>query len=129
MESPNVTRVGNWAAVAVILFFLAAILLPISYFFVLPRYQTAQLLKNGIQAEGVITAIAPTGTYYNSQPEAEITIQVHSTTTPEMILFTTKARQVINPLSASPFQPGKKVLIRYEQSNPSKATIEYAEGS
>lgn len=123
--SPKVIRVGNWAAIVFILFILAVVLIPIGYFMIWPSYQNSQILKNGIQAEGTITAIEPTGNYYNDQPEAKIAVSVHPTSTGQTATFTTVIRYIVNPIYSPQLQPGKLVLIRYLPNDPSKATIEY----
>ena len=107
---------------------LFSTLLYAAYIAFWPSFQNNQLLKNGAQAEGVITDVQPTGNYINRQPEARITIQAHTTSTAgDGPLFMTQTVMAINPLFVPQFQVGKQVLIRYDKHNPARAAIEYTQ--
>lgn len=90
----------------------------------MPNIERDRLLKDGVQAEGVIQDIEPTGNVYNDQPQAEITILV---TLPDKQTYTAKTRMIINPIYAPRFQPGKRVQIRYDKEDRTKIAIESTE--
>jgi len=124
---PSASKNGVVLLVALV---FAASFGAVGYFMLWPEYQTNKILKNGVLAEGVITAIEPTGNYYNDQPQALITIEVRSTTTSGPgSTFTTHSRKVINPIYAPLFQPGKRVQIRYLPNDPDTAAIESVESA
>lgn len=121
----QVTQLSNAASALIILFFVAVTVVPVGYFLVWPNYVRSQLLKNGLQAEGTIVRIEPTGTYVNDQPQARITVEVRPT---EGQPFQAETKMVINALYVPLYQPGKRVLVRYDENDHTKMTIEYTEG-
>lgn len=118
------TTVHSAWGVVVILLIGAVIVCPIVYFFIWPSHVRSQLLANGIQAQGTITAIRPTGNYMNNQPEAAITVTIQPA---QGEPFQAETRMIVNPLYSPQFQPGKSVLVRYDQNDRTKMTIEYTQ--
>ncbi len=117
-------QLGKTASRLVILAFAAIIIVPIAYFMIWPSYVRSQLLKTGLQAEGTIVDISPTGNYVNNQPEARIVVDIRPEGgTP----FRSETRMIINPIYAPSYQPGRNVRVRYDQNDPSKMTIEYTQ--
>lgn len=124
-SGPIVKRVPGYVGILILLFFAVAIIGPLTYFFIWPNYVRSNLLKTGIQAEGRIVSVEPTGNYINDQPEARIVIDV---TPKDGAPFRSETRFVIHQLYVPLYQPGKRVLVRYEKGDHSKMTIEYTEG-
>lgn len=126
VSGPQSIRVNRLWGRIVILFLGVVIAGPLIYFVFWPQYVRTELLKNGLEAEGVITEISPTGNYFNNQPEARIVVTV---TPKEGTPFRSETRMVINPLYSPSYQPGKRVRVRYDKNDSSKMTIEYTEGA
>ena len=122
-ESTQKNVTGIWL---ILIASIAAIAFPLVYFVIWPAHVRSVLLQTGIQAEGVITNIEPTGNQINHQPEIKITVDVTPKDGP---VFRTNTKQVVNPIFAPSFQPGKRVLVRYDAHDHSKMTIEYTQGS
>lgn len=126
VRSPAPAAGGSKFGVLIVVFILAASLGMIGYFLIWPSYQRDQLLQNGIQAEGTITAIEPTGSIVNSQPEARVTVSIRPT---GGTAYTAVTKMVINAIYAPQYQPGKNVLVRYDKNNPSEFAIEFVQGN
>lgn len=125
LSGPIIKRAPGYIGVLILLFFVAVTIGPLSYFFIWPNYVRSNLLKTGLQAEGQIVSVEPTGNYINNQPEARIIIDV---TPKDGVPFRSETRLVVHQLSAPLYQPGKRVLVRYDVNDHSKMTIEYTEG-
>ncbi len=124
--SPGTPARDSRVGVLIVVLILVASLGMIAYFFIWPSYQRDQLLQNGIQAEGTITSIEPTGSVVNSQPVARVTVTIRPT---GGTAYTAVTKMVINAIYAPQYQPGKKVLVRYDKENPSEFAIEYVQGN
>lgn len=124
-SGPIIKRAPGYVVALILLFFVAVTIGPLTYFFIWPNYVRSSLLKTGLQAEGQIVSVEPTGNYINNQPEARIIVDV---TPKDGVPFRSETRLVIHQLSVPLYQPGKRVLVRYNENDHSKMTIEYTEG-
>lgn len=122
--TPKTFADKHWGLIIVALVLLTAVL-PLGYFIIWPSYVNSQLLKYGLQAEGTIVDIEPTGNYINEQPQARITVDVRPT---DGKPFRAETKMIINALYAPMYQPGRPVRVRYDKDDHSKMTIEYTAG-
>lgn len=89
-----------------------------------PEYSRNKLIREGVQANGIILDADPTGSVYNSQPEIRFRLRVSPADGRE---YEAETDMIINPIYAPQFQPGKTVKVRYDQQDRARVTIEETE--
>lgn len=78
------------------------------------------LLQNGQTAQAVILNMWDTGVSINDNPRIGMKLEVRP---PNGAPFQAEVKQVISRLSASQYQPGQMLEVKYDPANPSKVAI------
>ena len=79
-----------------------------------PQHLQDQLRRTGTPATAKIVDIRPTGSWYNNQPEVNISLQIHPSQGEDFLAQTTT---VINPVYLPKFQPGMTINVVYNPND------------
>jgi uncharacterized protein DUF3592 len=87
-----------------------------------PSQQSKKLLQTGLPAKAKVLSIIDTGVTVNENPQAQLTLEV----TPQsgMSPYQAVTRMIISRLQIPQFQPGAKLLVKYDPNNPMMVAIE-----
>jgi len=87
-----------------------------------PMQASKAILQNGLPGKARVLAIADTGMTVNDSPSVRLTLEV----TPDNRMsgpYQTELRTLINRLQVAQFQPGARLLIKYDPNNPMAVAI------
>lgn len=79
-----------------------------------------RLLRDGVAAQATILSIWETHLYVNNQPQIGILLEV---TSPSGQVFQTQTKMIISQLQIPQFQPGTRVMVKYDPADFTKITI------
>lgn len=86
-----------------------------------PQFFQEKVLENGLPGTAVILDIAPTGVIVNDQPRCKLDLKV---TTAAGEVYDTTIYMIISPVYLPQFQPGAKLMIKYDPQDKKKVAVE-----
>ena len=88
-----------------------------------PMQTNKRLLQTGQRAKARILSIAETGVRVNNSPQVKLGLEI----APESGYpppYQTEARMLISIVQIPQFQPGAKLIVRFNPQNPAEVAIE-----
>ncbi|MCL1917002.1 MAG: DUF3592 domain-containing protein [Peptococcaceae bacterium] len=82
----------------------------------------SEAVKNGPLVIGTIVSVTQTGTYYNNNPQLEVTLRF---VTDEGQEITASDRKIVALIDLAQFQKGARVPLRYNPENPEDITMAF----
>jgi hypothetical protein len=107
------------------LIILAIFLIPVIFLliFLAPIFLgPSEAVENGPLVIGTIVSVKQTGSYFNYNPELEVTIKF---TTDNGQQITTSVRKYVNMIDLAHFQIGSRVPVKYNPENPNEIMMAF----
>ena len=87
-----------------------------------PAQENRRLLQVGLPAKAKVLGLAETGVHINHQPQVKIMLEV----TPDGRMgrsYQTEVKTVLSIVHIPQFQPGARLLVKYDPNDPSRVAI------
>jgi hypothetical protein len=87
-----------------------------------PMQESKRLLQTGLPGKAKVLGLAETGVTVNNRPQVKILLEV----TPDGRMgrsFQAEAKMLMSLVQIPQFQPGARLLVRYDPNNPQQVAI------